>query len=167
MGIYSPEVRRRCRRRRPCPTSWLFVEELVQGLRHHRCWSLSAHTFCARLPSMRTALEQKAKYCTQAVQRRWVGAFGLTEPGAGTRRTGSAFAVLDGDHWVLNKPDASSPMPALPMSSSLFAVTGIIPDKKNPKRPARGDLRFHCRASGFSVGKHEKKMGIRGSPPAS
>ncbi|MFQ7442598.1 MAG: acyl-CoA dehydrogenase family protein [Gemmiger formicilis] len=40
------------------------------------------------------------------MQRQWVGAFGLTEPGAGTDAQGQqTFAVDEGDHWKLNGSD--------------------------------------------------------------
>lgn len=47
--------------------------------------------------------EQKKKYLTKVASGEWVGAFGLTEPGAGTDAAGQQTkAVLDGDNYVLN-----------------------------------------------------------------
>ena len=47
--------------------------------------------------------EQKQKYLPDLASGRKIGAFGLTEPGAGTDAQGQQTkAVLDGDEWVLN-----------------------------------------------------------------
>ncbi|MDQ9748537.1 acyl-CoA dehydrogenase family protein, partial [Acinetobacter baumannii] len=47
--------------------------------------------------------EQKQKYLKPLAEGKLVGAFGLTEPGAGSEAGATATtAVLDGDEWVIN-----------------------------------------------------------------
>ena len=75
------------------------------------------------------------------------------------------FAVLDGDHWVLNGSKIFITNAGYAHVFIIIAVTGIIPDKKNPKKTRKEISAFIVERTdpGFSVGKHEKKMGIRGS----
>lgn len=64
---------------------------------------LSAHTsLCCDPINTYGTEEQKQKYLPM-VTKNHLGAFGLTEPGAGTDAAGQQTkAVLDGDHYVLN-----------------------------------------------------------------
>ena len=65
---------------------------------------VSAHTSLCIDPILTYGTpEQKAKYVPDLASGRKLGAFGLTEPGAGTDAQGQQTkAVLDGDEWVLN-----------------------------------------------------------------
>ena len=65
---------------------------------------VSAHTSLCAAPIFENGTEeQKMKYLPKLCSGEWVGAFGLTEPGAGTDAQGQQTkAVLDGDEWVLN-----------------------------------------------------------------
>ena len=65
---------------------------------------LSAHTSLCAAPIYENGTpEQKAKYLPKLCSGEWIGAFGLTEPGAGTDAQGQqTFAVDEGDHWKLN-----------------------------------------------------------------
>ena len=65
---------------------------------------VSAHTSLCVDPIMTFGTpEQKAKYLVPLAKGEKLGAFGLTEPGAGTDAQGQQTkAVLDGDEWVLN-----------------------------------------------------------------
>ena len=66
--------------------------------------ALSAHTsLCADPIAQFGTEEQKQKYLIPLAKGEKLGAFGLTEPGAGTDAQGvQTKAVLDGDEWVLN-----------------------------------------------------------------
>ena len=65
---------------------------------------ISGHTSLCVDPIMHYGSEaQKQKYLPDLASSKKLGAFGLTEPGAGTDAQGQqTVAVLDGDHWVLN-----------------------------------------------------------------
>ena len=65
---------------------------------------VSAHTSLCIDPIMTYGTEeQKQKYVPALAKGEKIGAFGLTEPGAGTDAQGcQTKAVLDGDEWVLN-----------------------------------------------------------------
>ena len=65
---------------------------------------LSAHTSLCKMPILHFGTEaQKQKYLVPLAKGETLGAFGLTEPGAGTDASGQhTKAVLDGDEYVLN-----------------------------------------------------------------
>ena len=72
---------------------------------------VSAHTSLCIDPIMTFGTEdQKKKYVPDLASGRKIGAFGLTEPGAGTDAQGQQTkAVLDGDEWVINGSKCPSP----------------------------------------------------------
>ena len=121
---------------------------------------VSAHTSLCCAPIFENGTEeQKRKYLPDLCSGRKLGAFGLTEPNAGTDASGQqTTAVLDGDHYVLN-------------GSKCFITNGSVADvfvvfaMTDPKMGNRGISAFIVEKGfkGFSQGKHEKKMGIRGS----
>ena len=103
--------------------------------------------------------EQKQKYLAPLAKGEKIGAFGLTEPGAGTDAAGQqTVAVLDGDHYVLN-------------GSKIFITNGGVADTfvifamTDKKQGTRGISAFIVEKDfpGFSIGKVEDKLGIRGS----
>ena len=67
---------------------------------------ISAHTSLCAAPIYENGTEeQKQKYLPKLCSGEWIGAFGLTEPGAGTDAQGQqTTAVLDekGENWILN-----------------------------------------------------------------
>lgn len=65
---------------------------------------VSAHTsLCAMPIYLFGTEEQKKKYLVPLTSGEKLGAFGLTEPGAGTDAAGQRTVAVDqGDHWVLN-----------------------------------------------------------------
>ena len=65
---------------------------------------VSAHTsLCASLIDQFGTKAQKEKYLDSLAKGEKLGAFGLTEPGAGTDAAGQQTkAVLDGDSYILN-----------------------------------------------------------------
>lgn len=121
---------------------------------------VSAHTsLCATPIYMFGTEEQKQKYLTPLASGEKLGAFGLTEPGAGTDASGQkTTAVLDGDHYVLNgsKIFITNAGPA-----DIYVVMAMTDKEKGN----HGISAFIVEKGfpGFSIGKHEEKMGIRAS----
>ena len=108
--------------------------------------------------------EQKEKYLPKLCSGEWLGAFGLTEPGAGTDAQGQqTTAVEDGDYWVLNGSKIFITNAGYADVFIVIAVTDKVLDKKG--RPTKLCSAFIVERTdpGFSVGKAEDKMGIRGS----
>ena len=103
--------------------------------------------------------EQKAKYLTPLASGQKIGAFGLTEPGAGTDASGQQTkAVLDGDHYVLNGSKIFITNGGAADIYVVFAMT----DKSKGKHGISAFI-VEKEFPGFSIGTKEKKMGIRGS----
>lgn len=103
--------------------------------------------------------EQKKKYLPNLVTGEWLGCFSLTEAGAGSD-PGSlrASAVRDGDHFVLNGTKNFT-------TNGGFADVIIAFLQTDKEKGAKGISAFIIpnTAPGFSVGKHENKLGIRTS----
>ena len=121
---------------------------------------VSAHTsLCASPIYMFGTEEQKQKFLVPLAKGEKIGAFGLTEPNAGTDAGGQqTTAVLVGDEYVLN-------------GSKIFITNGgyadiyIIIAMTDKAQGTRGISAFIVEADnpGFSIGKKELKLGIRGS----
>lgn len=121
---------------------------------------VSAHTsLCATPIYMFGTEEQKQKYLVPLASGQKLGAFGLTEPSAGTDAAQQKTTAVDkGDHWLLN-------------GSKIFITNGgpaeiyVIFAMTDKEAGNRGISAFIVEKDfpGFSVGKHEEKMGIRGS----
>ncbi|MCL2169696.1 MAG: acyl-CoA dehydrogenase [Defluviitaleaceae bacterium] len=121
---------------------------------------VSAHTSLCAAPIYEHGTDaQKEKYLKKLATGEWIGAFGLTEAGAGTDAAmQQTKAVLDGDNYILNgtkifitNADAAHVYIILAMTDKSQGTRGLsafIVEKDFP---------------GFSVGKKEKKMGIKGS----
>lgn len=121
---------------------------------------VSAHTSLCCSPIYEFGTEsQKRKYLPKLLSGEYIGAFGLTEPGAGTDAAGQQTkAVLDGDHWVLNGTKIF-------ITNAGHADIFIIFAMTDKSLGTRGISAFIVERTfeGFRVGKEEKKMGIRGS----
>ena len=128
---------------------------------------VSAHTSlcCAPIFEFGTE-EQKKKYLPDLCSGKKIGAFGLTEPGAGTDAQGQqTTAVLDesGENYILNGSKIFITNAGFADVFIVIAVTGKTTNKRG--KPIKEISAFIVERTfpGFSVGKHEKKMGIRGS----
>ncbi len=121
---------------------------------------VSAHTSLCCAPIMEHGTEeQKMKYLPKLATGEWIGAFGLTEPNAGTDASAQqTFAVKEGDHYVLNGSKIF-------ITNAEYADVYIIMAMTDKSQGTRGISAFIVEKNfpGFSVGKKEKKMGIRGS----
>ena len=128
---------------------------------------ISAHTSLCAAPIFENGTEeQKQKYLPKLCSGEWIGAFGLTEPGAGTDAQGQqTIAVLDesGENWVLNGSKIFITNAGFADVFIVIAVTGTIINKRGKKEKEISAFIVERTDPGFSIGKHEKKMGIRGS----
>lgn len=103
--------------------------------------------------------EQKNRYLPKLSSGEWLGAFGLTEPNAGTDAAGQQTTAVDmGDYYLLNGNKIF-------ITNAGYADVYIIFAMTDKSQGTRGISAFIVEASyeGFSVGKKEEKMGIRGS----
>jgi len=121
---------------------------------------LDAHTSLCCEPIYLFGTEvQKKKYLPSLVSGDKIGAFGLTEPNAGSDAGATRTrAVRDGDEWVIN-------------GEKIFITNGSLADvlvvtaKTDPDKGTRGISSFIIEKGtpGFQVGRDEKKMGLKGS----
>ncbi len=124
---------------------------------------LSAHTsLCCGPLDMFGTKDQKVKYLIPLSKGEKIGAFGLTEPNAGTDASGQqTTAVLDGDNYILN-------------GSKIFITNAGVADvfivlaMTDKSKGTRGITAFIVEKDfpGFSIGKYEDKLGIRASSTA-
>lgn len=122
--------------------------------------SYAAHTSLACMPLLWFGSEaQKQKYLTHLAQGKGLGAFGLTEPQSGSDAAGlRTRAVRDGDGWVINGQK-------MWITSGSVADIVIVAAVTDPERGAHGISNFIVERGtpGFSAGKNEPKMGLKGS----
>lgn len=97
---------------------------------------VSAHTSLCVDPILTYGTpEQKEKYVRPLATGEKLGAFGLTEPGAGTDAQGvQTKAVLDGDEWVLNGSKCFITNGKYADVYIIIAVTDVVEDKKGRKK---------------------------------
>ena len=124
---------------------------------------VSAHTSLCCAPIYENGTdEQKEKFLAPLINGEKLGAFGLTEPNAGTDAAGqTTTAVLDGDEWVLNGSKIF-------ITNAIYADTYVVIAVTDKSQGTRGTSAFIVEKGtpGFSFGLKEKKMGIRGSATA-
>ncbi|MCB6992856.1 acyl-CoA dehydrogenase [bacterium 210820-DFI.6.37] len=117
----------------------------------------SAHTSLCCWPIFNWGNEeQKKKYLPDLLSGRKLGAFGLTEPGAGTDAAGQQTrAVQDGDDWILNGSKVF-------ITNGGYADTFVVMAMTDKSKGTRGISAFIVEKGdeGFSIGKTEDKMGI-------
>ncbi|WP_279204788.1 acyl-CoA dehydrogenase, partial [Intestinimonas butyriciproducens] len=121
---------------------------------------VSAHSSLCCWPISEYGTEaQKEKYLSKLCSGEWLGAFGLTEPGAGTDAAMQKTVAEDkGDHWVLNGSKIF-------ITNAGFANVFVVFAMTDKSLGTKGISAFIVERDfpGFKVGSHEKKMGIRGS----
>jgi butyryl-CoA dehydrogenase len=121
---------------------------------------LDAHTsLCCEPIHLFGSEEQKKKYLPALARGEKVGAFGLTEPNAGSDAGATRTrARRDGGDWVID-------------GEKIFITNGSVADvlvvtaKTDPEQGTRGISAFIIEKGnpGFQVGRDEKKMGLKGS----
>jgi acyl-CoA dehydrogenase len=123
--------------------------------------TLSAHLSLASWPIHKFGTpEQKERFLKPLAQGTKMGAYGLTEPGSGSDAASmKTTAVRDGNHYVLNGNKIFITNGGEAEIYIVFAVT-------DPEQKHRGVTAFIVEKGtpGFSIGKKEKKLGIRSSP---
>ena len=127
---------------------------------------VSAHTsLCVDPIQTYGTEEQKQKYLPDLASGKKLGAFGLTEPGAGTDAQGQQTkAVLDEatNEWVLNGSKCFITNGKEADVYIVIAVTGKI-EKRGRMMKEISAFIVEKGTPGFTFGTKEKKMGIRGS----
>ena len=135
----------------------LAIEEIARAC-GSTALTVAAHALCTTPLALFGSEEQKRKYLVPLAQGK-LGAFGLTEPGAGSDAAAAkTTAVRDGDWWVLN-------------GSKIFITNGgladvlIIVAVTDKSKGTRGISAFIVEKGtpGFTPGREEEKMGLRGS----
>ncbi|WP_320045859.1 acyl-CoA dehydrogenase [uncultured Ilyobacter sp.] len=123
---------------------------------------VSAHTSLGMAPILEFGTDaQKKKYLPKMTTGEWLGAFGLTEPNAGTDAAGqqtTAHFDEKTNEWVLNGSKIF-------ITNAGYAHVYIIFAMTDKSKGLKGISAFILEADtpGFSVGKKEKKLGIKGS----
>ena len=121
---------------------------------------VSAHTsLCADAINKFGSEEQKEKYLTDLASGEKLGAFALTEPGAGTDASGQkTVAKLDGDHYILNGSKIF-------ITNAGYAETYVVFAMTDKEQGTKGITAFIVEKGmeGFEFGTLEDKMGIKGS----
>ena len=106
--------------------------------------------------------EQKRKYFPKLASGEWLAAYGLTESGSGSDAAAmKTMAVRKGDKYILNGSKRFITNGGLAQVNSIMAIT-------DPTKGTRGISAFIVERDfpGFSVGRIEEKMGIKGSQTA-
>jgi len=137
----------------------MLVEEVARV-----CASSSLFVFITRLACAAIlghgSDELRTRVVPKAARGEWQGSYCLSEPHAGSDVASmSTRAVRDGDHYVLNGRKTWITNAGVSGFATVFAKT-------DPAAGSRGMSAFlvECDSPGFSVGKLETKMGVRGSP---
>jgi len=121
---------------------------------------LDAHTsLCCEPIHLFGSEEQKRKYLVPLARGEQIGAFGLTEPQAGSDAGDTRTrAVREGDEWVINGQKCF-------ITNGSIADVIVITAKTDPEKGTRGISSFIVEKGtpGFKPGRDEEKMGLRGS----
>lgn len=123
--------------------------------------TLSAHVSLCSWPIWKFGTEeQKIKYLVPLAEGKKLGAFAITEPGAGSDAGGTkTTAVLDGDEYILNGTKIF-------ITNAYYADTYVVIARTGPKELKHKSISAFIvekGTPGFSFGKKEKKLGIRSS----
>jgi alkylation response protein AidB-like acyl-CoA dehydrogenase len=141
-------------------TSMVLALEEVARVSGSMAITLDAHTsLCCEPIYLFGSEEQKRKYLAPAARGEKIGAFGLTEPQAGSDAGATRTrAVRDGSQWVINGQKIF-------ITNGSVADTVVITAKTDPEKGTRGISSFIVEKGtpGFQVGRDEKKMGLKGS----
>ena len=137
----------------------MLVEEVARV-----CASSSLFVFITRLACAAILAhgsdDLRSRVLPKAASGEWQGSYCLSEPNAGSDGGSmTTRAVRDGDHYVLNGRKTWITNAGISSFATVFAKT-------DPDAGTRGISAFvvECDSPGFSVGKIESKMGVRGSP---
>jgi len=119
---------------------------------------VAAHnSLCSNHINLYGSEEQKQKYLKRLATGQTLGAWGLTEPAAGSDAASlKSRAVRDGDYWILNGTKVFITNGSLAEIHVVMAIT-------DPEKGRKGISAFIVEKGmeGFRVGKKENKLGIR------
>ena len=135
------------------------VEELAKYCATTSIMFAAHHSLGAYALSVLGTPEQREKYLVPLLKGDKLGAFGATEPEAGTDLGSQKTRAEDkGDHWLLNGAKCF-------ITNGCYADIYFISAVTDPDLKSRGISAFIVEKGtpGFTFGKKEKKMGIRGS----
>ncbi len=146
--------------------STMLICDRMSGATGSFATAYGAHTGIGIMPIFLYGTEeQKTKYLSKLATGEWIGAYALTEPGAGSdANSGKTTAVLseDGKHYIINGQK-------MWISNAGFAQTFIVfakiveNDKKDDKLTAFIFEYDKNNPNGFTLGEEEQKLGIRSS----
>jgi butyryl-CoA dehydrogenase len=141
-------------------TSLIIALEEIARVSGSMAITLDAHTSLCCEPIYLFGTEaQKLKYLTPLALGEKIGAFGLTEPEAGSDAGATRTrAVRDGDEWVINGQKNF-------ITNGSIADVSVVTAKTDPEKGTRGISAFIVEKGtpGFQPGRNEKKMGLKGS----
>jgi butyryl-CoA dehydrogenase len=141
-------------------TSLIIALEEIARVSGSMAITLDAHTSLCCEPIYLFGTEaQKRKYLTPLATGEKIGAFGLTEPEAGSDAGATRTrAVRDGDEWVINGQKIF-------ITNGSIADVSVVTAKTDPDKGTRGISAFIVEKGtpGFQPGRDEKKMGLKGS----
>ena len=123
--------------------------------------TMMAHTSLGTGPIAYFGTEnQKEKYLSKLAKGKILGAFGLTEPGAGSDAGNTqTTAELDGDYYIINGQKAFCTNAG---ESGVITITAKIMSKDSSKQKI-GAFIIESDSEGVTFGVPEKKMGWKGS----
>jgi alkylation response protein AidB-like acyl-CoA dehydrogenase len=124
--------------------------------------TMSVHNSLCQSPLLRYGSdEQKQRYLPRLARGEWIGAYSLTEPVSGTDAAALiTTAVKDGGDYIINGTKNFVTNGGFADLFILFARTDPSPSAKQTGITA---FLVERTSKGLTVGKAEKKMGIRGS----
>jgi len=124
---------------------------------------VAAHnSLCSNHLNLFANEEQKKKYLTRLASGQTLGAWGLTEPAAGSDAAAlKTRAQKMGDHWILNGSKIFITNGSLAEISVVMAVTDL-----EKKRKGISAFILEKGMKGFKAGKKEDKLGIRSANTA-
>ena len=141
-------------------TSMVIALEEIARVSGSMAITLDAHTsLCCEPIYLFGTEEQKQKYLVPLAQGEKIGAFGLTEPQAGSDSGATrTYAVRDGNEWVINGQKNF-------ITNGSIADVAVITAKTDLEKGTRGISSFIVEKGtpGFQPGRDEKKMGLKGS----
>ncbi|TET91378.1 MAG: acyl-CoA dehydrogenase [Methanomassiliicoccales archaeon] len=124
-------------------------------------FTMAAHnSLCTAHINLAGNEEQKIRYLPDLATGKAMGAWGLTEPGAGSDASSlQTTAVPEGDEWVLNGRKIF-------ITNGHVAETFVVLASTDREKRTKGISAFIIEKDtpGFSLGKKEDKMGLRASP---
>jgi alkylation response protein AidB-like acyl-CoA dehydrogenase len=135
------------------------MEELARGSASLQVCVTVHNSLVAAAIAKHGTDEQKKKYLPKMASGEWVGAYSLSEPGSGTDAASLSTTAEDkGDHWLVNGAKAW-------VTNGGFASVFLVFVSTNKAAGSRGIscLLVDKGTPGFTVGKKEKKMGLRAS----